>query len=417
MKGQQAEVGAEVKAAVARVLDSGVFILGPENKAFDAEFASAVGAKFCLGVDSGTSALELALEAAGVGPGDEVIVPSFTFIATATAVSVLGAKPVFADVDPVTLTLDSKSVEGALSPRTKAVVVVHIFGQPADMDPLLSLAKSRRLSVIEDCAQSHLATYKGRTTGSIGDLAAFSFYPSKNLGAAGDAGAVTTNDAALRDSVNILRNCGRSAAAGYNHVRVGHNCRLDEIQAAILRVKLLRLEAWTAARRRVAAIYDEGLAGLPVKRPPLGSESSKPVFHLYTVRTDRRDALAEDLRRHGIGTGVYYPTPVHLQPAYPALGVKAGPLPVTEAASREALSLPCTGAPQRCRARHRDGAPLLNNGSESFVSTSTTIGGAEDVGHFVTLLDPKRHQVVGVVSVASGGRLRPQLKAGRTSSP
>ena len=340
LKGQQAEIGAEVKAAVARVLDSGVFILGPENKAFDAEFASAVGAKFCLGVDSGTSALELALEAAGVGPGDEVIVPSFTFIATATAVSVLGAKPVFADVDPVTLTLDSKSVEGALSPRTKAVVVVHIFGQPADMDPLLSLAKSRRLSVIEDCAQSHLATYKGRTTGSIGDLAAFSFYPSKNLGAAGDAGAVTTNDAALRDSVNILRNCGRSAAAGYNHVRVGHNCRLDEIQAAILRVKLLRLEAWTAARRRVAAIYDEGLAGLPVKRPPLGSESSKPVFHLYTVRTDRRDALAEDLRRHGIGTGVYYPTPVHLQPAYAALGVKAGSLPVTEAASREALSLP-----------------------------------------------------------------------------
>jgi dTDP-4-amino-4,6-dideoxygalactose transaminase len=340
LKGQQAEIGAEVKAAVARVLDSGVFILGPENKAFDAEFAQAVGAKFCLGVDSGTSALELALEAAGVGPGDEVIVPSFTFIATATAVSVLGAKPVFADIDPVTLTLDSKSVLGALSPRTKAVVAVHIFGQPCDMDPLLSLAKARGLSVIEDCAQSHLATYKGRLTGSIGDLAAFSFYPSKNLGAAGDAGAVTTNDASLRESVNILRNCGRSAAAGYNHVRVGHNCRLDEIQAAILRVKLLRLEAWTAARRRVAAIYDEGLAGLPIKRPPLGSESSKSVFHLYTVRTDRRDALAQDLRRHGIGTGVYYPTPVHLQPAYAALGVRAGSLPVTEAASREALSLP-----------------------------------------------------------------------------
>lgn len=340
LKGQQAEIGAEVKAAVARVLDSGVFILGPENKAFDAEFASAVGAKFCLGVDSGTSALELALEAVGVGPGDEVIVPSFTFIATATAVSVLGAKPVFADIDPVTLTLDSKSVEDALSPRTKAVVAVHIFGQPCDMDPLLSLARSRHLAVIEDCAQSHLATYKGRPTGSIGDLGAFSFYPSKNLGAAGDAGAVTTNDESLRDSINILRNCGRSAAAGYNHVRVGHNCRLDEIQAAILRVKLLRLEAWTAARRRVAAIYDEGLAGLPLKRPPLGSESSKPVFHLYTVRSDRRDALAQDLRRHGIGTGVYYPTPVHLQPAYAALGVKAGSLPVTEAASREALSLP-----------------------------------------------------------------------------
>jgi dTDP-4-amino-4,6-dideoxygalactose transaminase len=340
LKGQQAEIGAEVKAAVARVLDSGVFILGPENKGFDAEFGRAIGSKHSLGVDSGTSALELALEAVGVGPGDEVILPSFTFIATATAVSVLGAKPVFAEIDPVTMTLDSQSVLGALSKKTKAVIAVHIFGQPCDLDPLLSLAKSRGIAVIEDCAQSHLATYKGKVTGSIGDLGAFSFYPSKNLGAAGDAGAVTTNDDKLSDTVNILRNCGRSAAAGYNHVRIGHNCRLDEIQAAILRVKLLRLEAWTAARRRVAAIYDEGLSGLPITRPPLGSESSKPVFHLYTIRTSRRDALAEDLRRHGIGTGVYYPTPVHLQPAYASLGVKAGSLPVSEAASREALSLP-----------------------------------------------------------------------------
>jgi len=340
LKGQQAEIGAEVKAAVARVLDSGVFILGPENKAFDVEFAQAISAKYSLGVDSGTSALELALEAAGVKAGDEVIVPSFTFIATATAVSVLGAIPVFADVDPITLTLDAKSVEGALTKKTKAVIAVHIYGQPCDLDPLLSLGKAKNLSIIEDCAQSHLATYKGRPTGSIGDLAAFSFYPSKNLGAAGDAGAVTTNDAKLRDVVLELRNCGRSAASGYNHVRVGHNCRLDEIQAAVLRVKLLRLEAWTAARRRVAAIYDEGLSGLPITRPPLGSETSKPVFHLYTIRTPRRDALAEDLRRHGIGTGVYYPTPVHLQPAYASLGVKNGSLPVTEAASREALSLP-----------------------------------------------------------------------------
>ncbi len=340
LKGQQNEIGAEVKAAVARVLDSGVFILGPENKAFDSEFARAVGAKFCLGVDSGTSALELALEAAGVGPGDEVVVPSFTFIATATAVSALGAKPVFADIDPVTLTLDAKSVEGALSPRTKAVIAVHLFGQPCDLDPLLSLARSRHLAVIEDCAQSHLATYKGRPTGSIGRLAAFSFYPSKNLGAAGDAGAVTTNDAQLRNIIDELRNCGRSAIGGYHHVRVGHNCRLDEIQAAILRVKLLRLEAWTASRQRLAALYNEGLSGLPLKLPPLGSKTTRPVFHLYTVRSDRRDALAEDLRRHGIGTGVYYPTPVHLQPAYAVSGVKAAALPVSEEASREVLSLP-----------------------------------------------------------------------------
>lgn len=340
LKDQNAAIGAEVKAAVARVLDSGVFILGPENKAFDAEFAAAMGAKFSLGVDSGTSALELALEAAGVGPGDEVIVPTFTFIATATAVSVLGATPVFADVDPVTLTLDPRSALSKITAKTKAIVPVHIFGQPADMDPLLDLAKSKKLAVIEDCAQSHLSTYKGRLCGSLGDLGAFSFYPSKNLGAAGDAGAVTTNDPKLRDAVNELRNCGRSAAAGYNHVRVGHNCRLDEVQAAVLRVKLLRLEAWTAARRKVAALYDEGLKGLPVKLPPLGSDGTKPVFHLYTLRTERRDALAEHLRSRGIGTGVYYPASVHQQPAYAALGAKAGPLPVAEAASREVLSLP-----------------------------------------------------------------------------
>ena len=340
LKGQHAETGAEVKAAVARVLDSGVFILGPENKAFDAEFAQAIGAKHCLGVDSGTSALELALEASGVGPGDEVIVPSFTFIATATAVSVLGATPIFADVDPTTLTLDPRSVGKALTPRTKALIAVHIFGQPADMDPLIALAKSKNISVIEDCAQSHLATYKGRTTGTLGSLAAFSFYPSKNLGAAGDAGAVTTNDGLLRARVTELRNCGRSAEGGYHHVRIGHNCRLDEIQAAILRVKLRRLDGWTAVRRSIAALYCEGLSGLPLQLPPIGSGDSSPVFHLYTVCCERRDALAEHLRLKGIGTGVYYPTPLHLQPAYAGLGVKAGALPVSERASREALSLP-----------------------------------------------------------------------------
>ncbi len=340
LKGQQAETGADIKAAVARVLDSGVYILGPENKAFDAEFAAAMGAKFCLGVDSGTSALELALEAAGVGPGDEVIVPTFTFIATATAVTVLGAVPVFADCDPVTLTIDPRHAEKLVTAKTKAIVPVHIFGQAADMDGIMALAKSRKLAVIEDCAQSHLATYKGRLLGSIGDLAAFSFYPTKNLGAAGDAGAVTTNSEKLRDAVNELRNCGRSAAAGYNHVRVGHNCRLDEVQAAVLRVKLLRLEAWTASRRKLAALYDQGLAGLPLDLPPLGSEGTKPVFHLYTVRTERRDALQAHLRAAGIGSGVYYPAPVHRQPAYAALGAKAGPLPVSERASKEVLSLP-----------------------------------------------------------------------------
>ena len=339
LKGQQQELGAEIKAAVARVLDSGAYILGPEGKAFDAEFAAAVGAKFCLGVDSGTSALELALEAAGVGPGDEVILPSFTFIATATAVSVLGALPVLADCDPVTLTLDPRSAEKLITKKTKAIIPVHIYGQPADMDPILALAKSKKLAVIEDCAQSHLATYKGRLTGSMGDFGAFSFYPSKNLGAAGDAGAVTTNNESLRDSINTLRNCGRSAASGYDHVRVGHNCRLDEVQAAVLRVKLLRLAAWTAGRRRVAAAYNEGLQGL-VATPSLGADGTSPVFHLYTIRTERRDALQAHLRAAGIGSGVYYPAPVHLQPAYGGLNLKAGSLPVTEKASREVLSLP-----------------------------------------------------------------------------
>jgi dTDP-4-amino-4,6-dideoxygalactose transaminase len=340
LKGQQAELGAQIKAAVARVLDSGAFILGPEGKAFEAEFARLLGAPHALGVDSGTSALEIALQAAGVGPGDEVIVPSFTFIATATAVSVSGAKPVFADCDPGTLTLDPRSVERLIGPRTKAIVPVHLFGQAADMDPLMALARAKGLRVIEDCAQSHLATYKGRVTGTIGDLGAFSFYPTKNLGAAGDAGAVTVADPALRDAVIELRNCGRAASAGYHHTRVGHNARLDEVQAAVLRVKLPRLPDWTEGRRRVASYYDEMLSGLPLKLPSLGSPETRPVFALYTLRCERRDELAERLKSRGVGCGVYYPAPVHLQPAYAKLGGGPGSLPVSEEASRTALSLP-----------------------------------------------------------------------------
>lgn len=339
IKAQNQALAEELKAAAGRVLDSGAFILGPENKAFDAEFAEAIGAPFALGVDSGTSALELGLEAVGVGHGDEVIVPSFTFIATATAVSVLGATPVFADVDPVTLTLDPRSVEKLITSKTKAVVPVHLFGHPADMDPLLALAKSKGLKIVEDCAQSHLAAYKGKAAGALGDVAAFSFYPTKNLGACGDAGAMTMSDPAVRDRVLELRNCGRTIGATYHHSRVGHNCRLDELQAAFLRIKLRRLKGWTDARRRLAKLYHDGLAGLPLRLPPLGGAGTEPVFHLFTVRLERRDALAEQLKRNGIGCGVYYPIPVHLQPAYAALGARI-PLPVSEQASREALSLP-----------------------------------------------------------------------------
>jgi dTDP-4-amino-4,6-dideoxygalactose transaminase len=339
IKAQNAALADELKAAVNRVIDSGAFILGPENKAFDLEFAAAVGAPFCLGVDSGTSALELSLEAVGVGPGDEVIVPSFTFIATATAVSVLGAVPVFADVDDETLTLDPRSVEKLITPKTKAIIPVHVFGQPADMDPLLALAKSKGLFIIEDCAQSHLATYKGRATGTFGHANAFSFYPTKNLGAAGDAGAITLSDAALRDRVLELRNCGRTIGAAYHHARVGHNCRLDEIQAAVLRIKLRRLQDWTEARRRIARLYHAGLSGLPLRLPPLGGAGTNPVFHLFTVRLEGRDALAAHLKSQGIGCGVYYPIPVHLQPAYAGHPARV-PLTISDRASREALSLP-----------------------------------------------------------------------------
>lgn len=340
LKGQNAEVGAEVQEAVSRVLGSGAFILGPENAGFDAEFAAALGVKHSLGVDSGTSALELALEACGVGPGDEVVVPSFTFVATADAASVLGARPVFADVDPVTLTLDPASFQKAVTKKTKAVVPVHLFGQPADMTPILEAARAAGIKVVEDCAQSHLATLHGKATGAIGDAGCFSFYPTKNLGAAGDAGAVTTNDDALRDSLLELRNCGRAPGKSYHHVRVGHNARLDEVQAAVLRVKLRRLKAWTAARRAVAERYNEAFEGLPLRLPPLGTAESQPVFCLYVLRCDRRDALAEHLKRHGIGSAVYYPAPVHRQPAYAKRGDKHMPLPVSEKASAEVLALP-----------------------------------------------------------------------------
>ena len=340
IKAQNQALLPEIKAAVNRVLESGAFILGPECRSFETEFAAMTGAAYALGVDSGTSALELALEAVGVGPGDEVIVPTYTFIATATAVSVLGATPVFADVSDDTLTLDASSVERLLTKKTKAIVPVHLFGHPADLDPLLAIAKTKHLHMVEDCAQSHLATYKGRPAGSLGEFGAYSFYPTKNLGAAGDAGALVMNDTRLRDRVIELRNCGRAIGATYDHVRVGHNCRLDELQAAVLRVKMLHLRSWTQARRRLAGLYAERLKDLPLRLPPLGASGTEPVFHLFTVRLERRDALAAHLKRHGIGCGVYYPLPVHLQPAYAALGGREGRLPVAERAGREALSLP-----------------------------------------------------------------------------
>lgn len=319
------------------MIDSGVFILGPEGRAFEKEFSEMTGLPPTLGVASGTSALELALTACGVGPGDEVIVPTFTFIATATAASVLGAKVVLADIDWETMTLSVEDTKRKLTAKTKAIVPVHLFGQPADMDGFRALKRA----IVEDCAQSHMATYKGRACGGLGDVSCFSFYPSKNIGALGDAGAVSSKDPEIFKTIETLRNCGRKpGGAAYLHERVGFNCRLDEMQAALLRVKLKKLAEWTKKRRALAKLYDDALTGLPLTLPPMGGKGSEPVFHLYVIRTPRRDALAAYLKERGIGTGVYYPIPVHRQPAYAALAYKDGDFPNSERASREALALP-----------------------------------------------------------------------------
>lgn len=334
LKEQHAELMPELQAAASRVLASGSFISGPEGKAFEAEFAAALELPRVLGVSNGTDALRLALEACGVGPGDEVVLPAFTFIATATAVSALGAVPVPADVEPATLTLDPASAKKAVTKKTRAVLPVHLYGQPADIDAFKPLG----LRIVEDAAQAHGAQYKGRPVGALGDLAAFSFYPSKNLGALGDAGGISGGDAALLDVCAELRNCGRKPGGPvYEHVRVGHNCRLDELQAALLRVKLKHLAKWTKARRNIAALYDAGLKGLPLVLPPLGSAGTEGCFHLYVIQTEKRDALAAFLKEAGIGTGVYYPIAVHQQPAYKSLG---GSFPVSEKACKTVLALP-----------------------------------------------------------------------------
>lgn len=339
LKGQYAELRDELLQAVRRVMDSGRYILGPEGEAFEREFAAAQGAPACLGLSSGTDALMLALEAVGVGPGDEVIVPSFTFIATATTVSALGATPVFADIDGASLTLDAGSAEACVTRRTKALIPVHLYGGPAGMDPLLALARRRGLAVIEDAAQAHLARYRGRAVGAMGDAGCFSFYPSKNLGAAGDAGALTTRRPKLKAACEMLRDAGRKPGRKrYEHSRVGRNCRLDELQAAVLRVKLRRLADWTEARRALAQRYRVGLAGLPLTLPPREEDGSRHVYHCFTVQTARRDALAKHLAAAGVGTAVYYPLPCHRQPAY--AGKTRRPLPESERAAREVLSLP-----------------------------------------------------------------------------
>jgi dTDP-4-amino-4,6-dideoxygalactose transaminase len=334
---QYQSIAQEINHAISSLLQRGDFILGEEVCLFEQEFAAYCEAAYAVGVDSGTSALELALRAFGVGPGDEVITVANSYIATALAISHTGAKPVLVDADPRTYTIDISAVANAISSRTRAIIPVHLYGQPADMDPILEIARAHRLFVLEDACQAHGATYKGRRVGSLGDAAAFSFYPGKNLGAYGDAGAVVTNDESLAKSLQQLRNYGQIEK--YNHLVKGYNRRLDTLQAAVLRVKLAHLDAWNAARRRHATFYNTCLAESGALTPHEASYGNS-VWHLYVIQTARRDELKTQLQERGISAGVHYPLPIHLQPAYSDLGYKRGEFPVAERCAQRCLSLP-----------------------------------------------------------------------------
>ncbi len=336
LRAQYDSIKPEIDDAIRRAVESFHFILGPEASAFEEEFARYVNARGAVAVGSGTAALHLALLACGVGAGDEVITTPHTFIATAEAISHTGARPVFVDIDPVTYNLDPNLVEDAITDRTRVILPVHLYGQPADLDPLLEIARRRGLYLIEDAAQAHGAEYRGRRCGSIGDLACFSFYPGKNLGAYGDAGAVTGNDADLLERVRLLRDHGRTTK--YEHQEIGYGERMDAIQAAVLRVKLRCLEDWTERRRAAARAYTGLLGGTDVATP-VESDDVRHVYHLYVVRSPRRDALQEHLRREGIGASIHYPLPLHRQPAYTRLGI-SGTFPQTDRAASEVLSLP-----------------------------------------------------------------------------
>ncbi len=337
LKAQYQGIRQEVTAAVHEVLESGQFVLGEAVAAFEREFAAYCGVAHAVAVNSGTSALHLALLAAGVRPGDEVITVPFTFVATAAAIEYAGARPVFVDIDPETCTLDVNQLERAITKRTRAILPVHLYGRPADMDPILQVARRRALTVVEDAAQAHGAEYRGRRVGGLGDLGCFSFYPGKNLGACGEGGMVTTNESAHARTLRMLRDWGQESK--YHHVLKGFNYRMEGIQGAVLRVKLRRLEEWTEARRACSRLYDRLLRGAGVETPKPVPDG-RHVYHVYAVRAPGRDGLQEALRRQGIQTGIHYPIPVHLQPAYADLGYAAGAFPHAEQAAREVLSLP-----------------------------------------------------------------------------
>ena len=328
----------ELLAAIGEVIDSNAFAGGPFVAKFEQDFAAFCGSSHAIGVGNGTDALWLSLLALGVGAGDEVITAPMTFMATAEAISFCGAKPVFVDIDERTYTLDPGLLERAITPRTKAIIPVHLFGQTADMDPILEIAKRHRLPVIEDACQAHGAEYKGRKAGSIGTTGCFSFYPGKNLGALGEAGAVTTQDPELKARIQMLRDHGQ--AKKYHHAVIGWNGRMDGIQGAVLRIKLRLLGDGNEARRAHARFYNQELAGLKDLTTPVEAKGAHHVYHVYTVRTRNRDRILQDMAGRGIACGIHYPIPVHLQEAYKGLGYSKGSFPVSERCAEEFLSLP-----------------------------------------------------------------------------
>jgi dTDP-4-amino-4,6-dideoxygalactose transaminase len=337
LKAQYLSLKPEIDAAVFSVLESTQFILGTYVESFEKDFAAYCHTTHAVGVNTGTSALHLALLAAGVGPGDEVITTPFTFVATAAAIHYCGARPVYVDIDPASFTIDPSRIEDAITSRTKVILPVHLYGQPADMDPILEIAKRRNLIVIEDAAQAHGAEYKGRRVGSIGDMGCFSFYPGKNLGAYGEGGAVTTNDDVYAKTIRMQRDWGQSRK--YHHDLKGFNYRLEGMQGAILGVKLKHLERWTESRRSNAVLYAKHLAGADVATP-MEMGYARHVYHVYAVRTTSREGLAQELNAQGVQTGIHYPIPVHLQKAYTDPAYRLGDFPNAERAAAEVLSLP-----------------------------------------------------------------------------
>ena len=337
LKAQYESIKSEIDAAIASVLRSSQFVLGSEVARFEEEFAGYCGASQCIAVNSGTSALHLALLAAGVGSGDEVITVPFTFVASVAAVLYAGARPVLVDIDPRTFTIDPRAIESAITSRTKAILPVHLYGQTADMDPIMEIARRHGLVVVEDAAQAHGARYKGRSAGTIGDIGCFSFYPTKNLGAYGEGGALTTSNPVYAKTIRMLRDWGQDRK--YHHVLRGYNYRMEGIQGAILRVKLRRLEAWTERRRAIASLYNHELANAAVELPAEMSWA-RHVYHVYTLRCKNRDALQAALQRDGIQTAIHYAEPAHLQPAYSNMGYSQGDFPESEAAAKGVLSLP-----------------------------------------------------------------------------